>query len=160
MAGKRKERRIYFISGHLDLTPIEFIHHYVKRIDAAVAEKAEFIVCDARGCDLMAQQYLAGLGCRATIFHMLKEPRNNVHPVKQSLMESILHDGGWRGPPFATWGGFKSDEDRDAACTESSTHDIAWVRPGRENSGTARNLARRAKKNDKWLEELEIDGGN
>jgi hypothetical protein len=40
-------------------------------------------------------------------------------------------------------GGFKSDEDRDAYMTTHTDEDIAWVRPGREKSGTARNLERR-----------------
>ena len=31
--------------------------------------------------------------------------------------------------------------------TNASTDDIAWVRPGKENSGTAQNLARRMKNN-------------
>jgi hypothetical protein len=44
---------------------------------------------------------------------------------------------------FATKGEFKTDKQRDAAMTAASTIDIAWVRPGKEYSGTAQNLARR-----------------
>jgi hypothetical protein len=40
-------------------------------------------------------------------------------------------------------GNFKSDEDRDMTMTVASTKDIAWVRKGRESSGTSKNLARR-----------------
>lgn len=36
---------------------------------------------------------------------------------------------------------------RDLSMTVSSDKDIAWVRPGREKSGTAKNLARRKAKN-------------
>ncbi|OAD24079.1 hypothetical protein THIOM_000077 [Candidatus Thiomargarita nelsonii] len=44
---------------------------------------------------------------------------------------------------FNTKGGYSSDSSRDKDMTLNSTKDIAWVRPGRESSGTARNLKRR-----------------
>lgn len=44
---------------------------------------------------------------------------------------------------FKTVGGFESDRVRDEAMTAASDADIAWVRPGREKSGTAKNLKRR-----------------
>jgi hypothetical protein len=37
-----------------------------------------------------------------------------------------------------------------AAMTPASTFDIAWVRPGRERSGTAKNLLRRAAQATPW----------
>lgn len=115
----------YFISGHLDLTMDEFRERYAPRLAAAIAEDAAFVVGDARGCDLMAQLYLRDArAVRVQVFHMLEAPRNNV--------------GG-----FPTVGGFSTDAARDAAMTEASDADIAWVRPGRTNSGTAANLARR-----------------
>lgn len=115
----------YFISGHLNLSDAEFRNHYAPRIDAAIAEDAAFVVGDARGCDLMAQAYLRDArALRVQVFHMLEKPRNNA--------------GG-----FPTVGGFPTDEKRDAAMTAASDKDIAWVRPGRESSGTAANLARR-----------------
>jgi ribosomal protein S16 len=55
--------------------------------------------------------------------HMLAAPRNNTG--------------------FPTVGGFATDEERDEAMTLASDVDLAWVRQGRENSGTARNIARR-----------------
>jgi hypothetical protein len=61
---------------------------------------------------------------RVRVYHMFQTPRNNV--------------GG-----FILVGGYMSDEERDAALTAVSDYDIAWVRPGRENSGTAKNLQRR-----------------
>ncbi len=44
---------------------------------------------------------------------------------------------------FPTLGGFASDADRDAAMTAASRSDAAWVRPGREKSGTQKNIDRR-----------------
>jgi hypothetical protein len=41
-------------------------------------------------------------------------------------------------------GGYRTDEERDAAMTRESHEDIAWVRPGkRRNNGTGKNLQRR-----------------
>ena len=119
----------YFISGHLDLTQAEFVEHYRPQIDKAVAEGASFVVGDARGTDVMAMLYLAGIRARVgqtasvTVFHMLVKPRHNAG--------------------FPLRGGFKTDDERDAAMTAHSQRDIAWVRPGRERSGTAKNIARR-----------------
>jgi hypothetical protein len=118
--------RTAFISGHLDLTREEFDEHYAPQIEEALKEVCCFVIGDARGCDQMAQQYLwaRGYDDLVTIYHMFDAPR---HAFKGIALQ----------------GGFKSDDERDTAMTEASDYDIAWVRPGRENSGTARNLARR-----------------
>lgn len=123
----------YFISGHLDLTQQEFEEHYAPKIRAAIEHGASFVVGDARGADKIAQefiakQYIAKPCCiswqrHVTCYHMRKRPRNCAG--------------------FPTSGGFKSDDERDAAMTAASDVDIAWVRPGGETSGTAKNLARR-----------------
>ena len=118
-----------YISGHLDLTEEEFKEHYIPKISLALVSYNKFIVGDARGADTMAQTYLNNILCKEddmTVYHMFEKPRNNVND-------------------FPTVGGFKSDEDRDAAMTAASDYDIAWVRPGREKSGTAKNIARRNK---------------
>jgi hypothetical protein len=114
---------ICFISGHLDLTEQEFQEHYAPRIALAMAQGATFVVGDARGADAMAQEYLKLKGANATVYHMLENPRHNAG--------------------FSTKGGFKSDAERDSAMTRDSTEDLAWIRPGREKSGTAKNLQRR-----------------
>lgn len=117
-----------FVSGHLDVTPEEFGEHYAPRLLAAHEAGAEFIVGDARGADTLAQAYLHEVGARVVVYHMFTAPRNNV--------------GG-----FPTVGGFASDRERDEAMTAASDTDVAWVRPGREKSGTSKNLARRAIRN-------------
>jgi hypothetical protein len=114
----------YFVSGHLDLTDDEFAAHYAPRLRDAIAGGASFVVGDARGCAALTQAFLAAAGCASVrVFHMLIAPRHN-------------HG-------FPCVGGFAGDRDRDAAMTAASDDDIAWIRPGREHSGTARNLARR-----------------
>ena len=55
------------------------------------------------------------------------------------MFESPRHNAG-----FPTESGFQSDEERDIAMTYNSDRDIAWVRKGREKSGTQKNLDRRS----------------
>lgn len=121
---------VYFISGHLDLTFEEFWEHYVPQIEKALMRgQADFVVGDARGADTLSQTHLSRVRTNThpfsmTVYHMFDSPRNN--------------EGN-----FPTVGGFSSDQERDEAMTAASDEDIAWVRPGREKSGTANNLKRR-----------------
>jgi len=117
---------VAYVSGHLDLSEDEFRDHYVPQIDAACAAGCCFVVGDARGADLLFQRHAHARGLVVTVFHMFERPRHNVGE-------------------FAVVGGFASDTERDEAMTAASSHDIAWVRPGRERSGTAKNLLRRAR---------------
>ena len=110
----------HFVSGHLTLTEAEFQHHYQPALDQALAHGDAFVVGDARGADAMTQTYLHGKTAAVTVYHMFTTPRHN--------------------PGFRTLGGFQTDQERDAQMTQDSDCDIAWVRPGRENSGTQRNL--------------------
>jgi hypothetical protein len=116
-----------FVSGHLDLTEEEFNEHYVSKIKQCIENNGLIYVGDARGADVMTQQYVAA--CMRTsqlrIFHMFISPRNTVEGA-------------------ITFGGFESDSERDKSLTSHTNFDIAWVRPGREKSGTMRNIQRRA----------------
>ena len=112
-----------FVSGHLDLTLSEFEEHYHPALDAALARGDSFVVGDARGTDTLTQQYLFGKTTAVVVYHMFTSPRNNAG--------------------FPTLGGFTTDEERDLQMTAASTRDIAWVRPGREKSGTQKNIAQR-----------------
>lgn len=133
----------YFISGHLDLTQEEFDQHYVPLLDKVIKEEpmATFVFAEAKGADTMALLYLQAriTPDRIIVFHMFGSPRNqNLHQL------CIIYAGG-----------YKSDVERDKALTLHSTHDIAWVKPGREKkSGTAKNLKRRSeiKQSTKFLE--------
>jgi cephalosporin hydroxylase len=79
----------------------------------------------------MTQSYLVEKNyTKVTVFHMYENPRNNVGE-------------------FVTQGGYESDKERDSAMTFNSTYDIAWIRPGREKSGTAKNIKRRSEINTK-----------
>jgi hypothetical protein len=115
---------VYFVSGHLDLTPMEFQISYVPKLEAALNVGGHFVVGDARGADSMAQEWLKAHNAPTTVYHMFEAPRINAgHQMR---------------------GGFFNDDERDAAMTAASQVDIAWVRPGREKSGTAKNIKRRS----------------
>lgn len=125
---------IYFISGHRDLTWEEFTLWYAPTISSIYYcdVDAHFILADCEGCDRMAQNYLSALGIpysRIMIYHMHEEP-------------SYLADGDWDTMP-----GYDNDIDRDTAMTRDSDKDIAFIREGKENSGTAQNILRRWTKN-------------
>lgn len=113
----------HFISGHLSLTEAEFEKHYRPKIDQALANRDCFVVGDAKGADELAQNYLLGKTTYVVVYHMFATPRNNAG--------------------FNTIGGFQTDEERDARMTSDSDSDIAWTRPGREKSGTQKNVDRR-----------------
>jgi hypothetical protein len=115
---------IYFISGHLSLTQSEFDVHYKPLIDEALFHGYSFVVGDAKGADTMAQDYLYGKTDKVTVYHMFESPRYNAG--------------------FTTEGGFLTDKERDSCMTDNSDRDIAWVREGRERSGTQKNLDRRS----------------
>ena len=118
-----------FVSGHLKISQEEFDTHYIPLIDKAIEEGHKFVIGDANGVDAMAQKYLEQKGViDITVYHMFTSPRNTVACAKLA-------------------GGFTDDDSRDAAMTQFSTYDIAWVRQGKEKSGTQKNLDRREEKN-------------
>lgn len=122
---------IYFISGHRDITEEEFKRYYIPAIYSAYYEDPDFegfVVGDYEGVDKMAMDYITkNLPCGLTIFHMFENPRNT--PEDESRVSYIGH--------------YKTDEERDAAMTRVSDVDIAFVKKGRWNSGTAQNIKRR-----------------
>ncbi len=122
----------YFISGHREITSEEFNRLYVPVLRNVIRndEDFHFVVGDYWGVDEMAQDWLKENlpdveRCRVTVYHMFEKAR----VCKSSL--------------FNQRGGFDSDESRDAAMTKNSDIDIAFVRKGKRNSGTAQNIVRR-----------------
>ena len=121
----------YFISGHRNISDVEFEFNYHPLINLALYENknARFVVGDCDGADIKAQNYLLDIlsvdPSIVTVYHMFDSPRN-VNPKVKKLK-----------------GGFNSDEERDAAMTMASSKDIALVRDVKQNSGTAQNILRR-----------------
>ena len=123
---------IYFISGHRDITDDEMNRLYNPAIVKAWDAGDSFVVGDYWGVDEMAQTLLASLikdpierKNRVTVYHMFEKPRV------------------CKSEDFNTCGGFRTDEERDAAMTNVSDADIAFVREGKRMSGTAQNIVRR-----------------
>jgi hypothetical protein len=122
------ENRVYFISGHRDITQDEFDKYYLDMINRAAEDiSATFVVGDYYGVDFKAQQVLSKIvnPDRVTVYHMFDKPRHLANNM------------------FRLKGGYKNDIDRDSAMTRDSTDDIAWIRKGKETSGTAQNILRR-----------------
>lgn len=123
--------KTYFISGHRNITEKEFMENYAPALYLAACEKSAFVVGDYYGVDIMAQNYLMNSlkidPDRITVYHMFEAPRNINPKIKN------------------TKGGFKSDSERDAAMTEASDEDIAFVRDPKKWSGTGENILRRHK---------------
>lgn len=123
-------RVCYFVSGHRDITQEEFEEHYIPLLDAAMDNGGRFVVGDCMGVDIKAQEYLAEMSYPLVeVYHMFTHPRYHVDL-------------------YPTVGGWKSDVDRDWGMTIASDVDIAWIREGKERSGTAQNLWRRGFKED------------
>lgn len=129
---KRKEviDKTYFISGHRNITENEF-ERYKTSILTILEQTPDalFVVGDYYGVDIMAQNYLLDelnvVPEQITVYHMFETPRN----INPKVINTI--------------GGFKNDEERDAAMTVNSSKDIAFVRDHTKLSGTAQNLLRR-----------------
>lgn len=125
-----KEKRIFFISGHRDITYREYTKLYLSKIIECIDKyDAYFIMGDYEGVDIMAQNTLMNTleypSEKVIVYHMHDKPRN-INPL---ITQTI--------------GGFKTDEDRDYTMSANSDEDIAFVRCGRFTSGTAQNIIRR-----------------
>lgn len=125
-------RKVYFISGHRNITDKEFRDNYAPALmNAAAEDHSTFVVGDYYGVDIMAQNYLVDILSinpdRITVYHMFDSPRNINPKIKK------------------TKGGFKTDSERDSQMTIDSNEDIAFVRDEKKWSGTGENLLRRHK---------------
>lgn len=127
---EQKYNKTYFISGHRNITEQEF-EVYKKKFDEVLENTPDalFVVGDYHGVDIMSQNYLLNTleidPERVIVYHMSFEPKN----INPKITKTV--------------GGFLTDEDRDAAMTAISKHDIAFVRNNTELSGTAQNILRR-----------------
>ena len=52
------KRRVFFISGHMNLTKNEFDLHYKSEIDKSINEGGTYVIGNAKGADTMALDYL------------------------------------------------------------------------------------------------------
>ena len=128
-------KKTFFVSGHRDITKEEFEQLYIPKFKEIIDsfENGDidpfFIMGDYEGVDIMSQNALVGVlrmnPARLTVYHMNSTPMN--------LNSEITN----------LKGNFKDDIERDSAMTRDSDEDIAFVRIGKECSGTAQNIIRR-----------------
>jgi hypothetical protein len=129
---------IYFISGHRDLTQEEFNLHYLPIINSVLEDDdtPEFVIGDWEGCDTFALEYLVTLHNIPWItIYCVGEPRVKPHGSIATDFEEVYTKV------------LNSYDECDAAMTKDSIFDIAWIRPGREDSHTAKNIKRRYESN-------------
>ena len=121
---------IYFVSGHRNLTEKEFFDHYVPKIEKVMREdkSASFVVGDWEGCDSMFLNFI-----RHTYFI---QPRIHVYYVNTPRVDLEELDN-------VNLYNKSTYDECDASMTRDSDFDIAWIRPGREDSHTALNIKRR-----------------
>ena len=130
-----EERITYFISGHRNLTKEDFLNHYAEKL-IQIESKYQFL-SRIKEEDIitpyyiMAQEYLIETlkvdPNRIKVYHMGDKPMN------------IASDG------IKRVGGFKTDNERDAAMTYDSDEDIAFIYDETKWSGTRQNILRRFK---------------
>lgn len=123
----------YFVSGHRDLTREEFEEHYVPLIRYVLGgdPKAEFVVGDWEGCDQMFLDYMKHI------------PDNAIYIYGVDKMRNIIPESYTGFPYIRIFRDYSSYDECDEMMTIHSMFDIAWIRPGREDSHTANNIKRR-----------------
>lgn len=131
---KKPKQITYFISGHSDVTVEEFYKYYRPKILKGISENANFIMGDFIGVDTMAIEFL---------YNFIKNDPNSNFSAQQVTIYHKNENPECNIFNFKTKGGFKGIKDRDIAMTKDSTHDILWIRKGKENSHTAKNKLRR-----------------
>lgn len=133
----------YFVSGHRDITEEEFNKHYVPLLVEILNSNryASFVVGDCKGVDKMAIDFLSNAAkngnIKLTIYHMFDSPRVTPGDIPIKYIDTIFNGS------VKFKGGYTTDLERDTAMTNDSHIDVAWVRPGRNTSGTAQNIKRR-----------------
>lgn len=157
--------RIAFISGHIDITPIQFTEHYAAGLDAAIRRGDAFVLSNADGADTLALAHLRSRNVdpsRITIYMHTPRPNRKLNATqgavnKRRLGREVEEKYRQEGYSMRVIQGYHNE--RDAAMTEASDYDILWVRgeaetaalygpkyrPGRV-SGTQKNKDRRLQK--------------
>lgn len=124
----------YFISGHRDLTQEEFDKHYIPTLENILKNDtmADFVVGDWEGCDTMALEWLILHRDHPDVYvYYVDNVRVTFFGEKLTNFYNIMLR------PCTSY------DECDSRMTQDSDFDIAWIRPGREDSHTAMNIKRR-----------------
>ena len=123
----------YFISGHRDITEQEFKEHYIPQINRVLEldKYAHFRIGDWKGCDDLAFNYLLD---RIKDFQII-----TIHCIDCVRLPKYSE----KQYPYIMPYKCETYDECDRTMTEYSDFHIAWIRPGREDSHTAKNIKRR-----------------
>ena len=118
----------YFVSGHRDLTKEEFDKHYIPKLVKILQQDpyTSFVVGDWEGCDEMFIDFINEF--RKITIHLYYVCLNKLSVCTEN---------------YGYYHKCESYDECDANMTANSDFDIAWIRPGKENSHTANNIKRR-----------------
>lgn len=125
--------RCVYVFGHGGLEFAEFLELYAPPIEAALADDTTtWAVCDFRGVDTLAMEYLKARTRAVTVFHVGTRPR--YFPDRRAA--NVAH---WQ-----LRGGFADDDARDNAALAIATHFLAVDRfsTPKRTSGTGRIIER------------------
>ena len=125
----------YFISGHRDLTQEEFDKHYAPILEKVLKEdwNCDFVIGDWVGCDKMALEFILSQPYYYNSIEIFYVDKVRIRPFG----EHISNFERLYVVSRSTY------DDCDESMTKFSDFDIAWIRPGREDSHTAMNIKRR-----------------
>ncbi len=122
--------RVYiFGNGNIKFT--DFVDLYLKPIKRLLqGDHVEFIICDFRGVDTLAMEYLKSESENVSIIHMGEKPRYLPDKYRTKVSQ-------WK-----LIGGFEDDRSRDNYAIDSCTHFIAtdFNSDEKKTSGTLRNI--------------------
>ncbi|MCB9742293.1 MAG: hypothetical protein H6741_25630 [Alphaproteobacteria bacterium] len=121
-----------YVFGNGNLSWEAFGAHYLPALAAVDWREAEALVCDFRGADVLAMEFLKTRAARVTLLHVGARPRYLPDRFRTQVSAWTLR------------GGFPDDAARDAAAIEDCTHFLArdFNSDARRTSGTARNIGR------------------
>ncbi len=119
-----------YIFGNGSLSLSRFLEHYHRPLEALDPSGVRFLVCDFRGVDTLAMEYLKDRTAAVTILHVGERPRYLPDRYRTKV-------SGW-----TLRGGFASDAARDHAAIDACSHFLAFDQHADRISGTGRNIAR------------------
>ena len=122
-----------YIFGNGNIKFPDFEELYLKPIKNALLEKeVSFILCDFRGTDTLAMEFLKHATQHVTVVHIGERPRYMPDKYRTKVSQ-------WQ-----VVGGFEDDSSRDAYAIEECTHFIATDFNSNEKrkSGTLKNIER------------------
>lgn len=119
--------QVAFISGHMDITPEQFIKHYHDLLDSALAQDHHFVMGDAKGVDASALAYLLA---QKDIYPNILQ-RITVHlsrPGQLAMYQAMGVRTVCTSERYDKRNPRARHLNRDVGMTQASDYDILWVR--------------------------------